>query len=157
VAAEFPAPVMVRQRVHVELSLPEAFWLFTEGINQWWPLEEGYSYGGSRSREIHLEPREGGRFFERFVDGDELVIGRVVVCAPPERIVFTWRSPDWAVETEVDVRLVADGAGGQGTTVLVEHRGFERLGPQGQAIGRRWGGGWPRVLEAFVAGSSREG
>jgi uncharacterized protein YndB with AHSA1/START domain len=140
--------VVVRESVHVELPSEEAFRLFTEGINEWWPLEEGYSYGGDRAREIFLEPFEGGRFYERFVDGDELQVGIVKVCSPPDRILFTWRSPDWRAETEVDVRFVPEG---RGTTVRLEHGGFERLGPEGQAIARRWGSGWPRVVQAFAA------
>jgi hypothetical protein len=60
---------------------------------------------------------------------------------------FTWQSPDWLAETEVDVRFrPVDG----GTAVELEHRGFERLGPDGAAIARRWGGGWPQVVRAFA-------
>jgi uncharacterized protein YndB with AHSA1/START domain len=139
--------VMVRESVRVELAPDEAFRLFTEGINEWWPLDEGYSYGGDRAREIFLEPTEGGRFYERFVDGDELQVGTVTVCSPPDRVVFTWRSPDWLAETEVDVCFRAVEGG---TAVELEHRGFERLGPDGAAIARRWGSGWPRVVQAFA-------
>lgn len=139
--------VMVRQSVRVELPPEEAFRLFTEGISKWWPLEEGYSYGGDRAREIFLEPTEGGRFYERFVDGDEFQVGTVRVCSAPDRILFTWKSPDWPAETEVEVRFVAEG---QGTTVQLEHRGFERLGADAESIARRWGAGWPRVIQAFA-------
>jgi len=140
--------VVVRSSVHVQLPPQEAFGLFTDGINQWWPLQEGYSYGADRAREIVLEPAEGGRFYERFVDGDELQVGTVRVCSPPDRILFTWRSPDWRAETEVDVRFVAEDPG---TIVQLEHRGFERLGADGESIARRWAGGWPRVVRAFAA------
>jgi uncharacterized protein YndB with AHSA1/START domain len=138
--------VVVREAVRVPLPRAEAFGLFTDGIEQWWPLDEGYSYGGDRAREIHLEPRVGGRFFERFVDGDELEVGRVTLCDPPHRIVFTWRDPDWAGETEVDVTFAE---GPDGTVVSLTHRGFERLGPEGKAIAARWAEGWPRVMQAF--------
>jgi uncharacterized protein YndB with AHSA1/START domain len=139
--------VLVRESVRVDLSPDEAFRLFTDGISEWWPLEEGYSYGGDRAREIFLEAVEGGRFYERFVDGDELQVGTVTVCSPPDRILFTWRSPDWRAETEVDVRFLAQR---DGTNVEVVHRGFDRLGPDGEAIARRWGSGWPRVVRAFA-------
>jgi uncharacterized protein YndB with AHSA1/START domain len=99
-------------------------------------------------QEIFLEPTEGGRFYERFVDGDELHVGTVRVCSPPDRIVFSWRSPDWQAETEVEVRFVAED---RGTSVHLEHRGFERLGAHGRAIARRWRGGWPRVVQAFAS------
>jgi uncharacterized protein YndB with AHSA1/START domain len=142
----------VRQTVRVDLPPDEAFRLFTAGINEWWPLEEGYSYGGDRARQIFLEPAEGGRFYERFVDGDELQVGTVAACSPPDRIVFTWRSPGWPAETEVDVRFLADAGG---TTVELEHRGFDKLGRDGAAIAQQWAGGWPRVIEAFAHAAGR--
>jgi uncharacterized protein YndB with AHSA1/START domain len=139
--------VAVRQAVHVPLSPTEAFALFTDGIGEWWPLEEGYSYGGDRAKDIYLEPRVDGRFFERFIDGDELQVGRVTLCDPPHRIVFTWHDPDWTGETEVDVTFSPEP---EGTAVSLTHRGFERLGPDGTAIAARWAGGWPRVMDAFA-------
>jgi uncharacterized protein YndB with AHSA1/START domain len=142
----------VRQTVHVALPAPDAFRLFTDGIQQWWPLEEGYSYGMDRSKEIHLEARVGGRFFERFVDGVEFEVGRVTVYEPPERIVFTWKDPDWTAATEVEVSFVPEG---DGTRVSLVHRGFHRLGPDWEAVAARWGSGWPRVLEVFAHSAAR--
>jgi len=138
--------LVVRQSVRVGLDPERAFALFTTGIAEWWPLDEGYSYGGSRAKDIVLEPTVGGRFYERFVDGDEIQVGTVVECRPPHRIVFTWRSPEWTADTEVEVRFVPRG---EGTLVELEHRGFDRLGPEGRAMARRWNGGWPRVIQAY--------
>ena len=146
--------IAVRQEVRVDRSLADAFRLFTIGIGSWWPLEEGYSFGGPRAKEIYLEATPGGRFYERFVDGDELQVGRVVAFEPPHRIVFTWKDPDWSGETEVEVSFVAEGAG---TRVTVEHRGFERLGPAADGAARRFGGGWPRVMEVFAGHARRHG
>jgi uncharacterized protein YndB with AHSA1/START domain len=140
----------VREEVRVDLSAAEAFGLFTAGIGEWWPLEEGYSFGGKRAREIHLEARLGGRLYERFVDDDELDIGRVIACDPPHRIVFTWKSPRWPGETEVEVTFTPEDGR---TCVSVEHRGFERLGAMAEAAARQFGGGWPRVVQAFAARS----
>jgi uncharacterized protein YndB with AHSA1/START domain len=144
---------VAHQRVHVALPPPEAFRLFTDGIQEWWPLEEGYSYAGPRVKEIHLEARVGGRFFERFVDGDEFEVGRVRVCEPPDRILFTWRDPDWSADTEVEVTFAAEG---DGTRVSLSHRGFDRLGPDWEAIAARWASGWPRVIEAFTQRGSHQ-
>jgi uncharacterized protein YndB with AHSA1/START domain len=138
---------VIRQSVRVDLAPAEAFRLFTDGIGEWWPLREGYSYGPGRTGEIFLEPRVGGRFFERFSDGVEHLVGTVRECRPAERILFTWKSPDWRAETEVEVRFREDPAG---TLVEVEHRGFDQLGPEGEKIARRWLGGWPRVLQAYA-------
>jgi uncharacterized protein YndB with AHSA1/START domain len=144
---------VAHQRVHVPLSPAEAFRLFTDGIQQWWPLEEGYSYGGERANEVHLEARVGGRFFERFVDGDEFQVGRVMVCEPPDRLLFTWRDPDWTAQTEVEVTFTAEG---DGTRVSLSHRGFDRLGPDWETIAARWAGGWPRVIGAFAHSAAQQ-
>ena len=142
----------VREEVRVDRPIEEAFRLFTDGIGGWWPLEEGYSFGGDRAKEVCLEPRAGGRLYERWVDGDEFEIGQVTECEVPHRIVFTWRNPEWPADTEVEVLFRPDG---EGTRVTVEHRGFERLGPEGEAVARRYAGGWPRILQTFAAGSGQ--
>jgi uncharacterized protein YndB with AHSA1/START domain len=151
VAAEQGA-IVVRESVLAELSLEQAFALFTEGINEWWPLDEGYSFGGDRAREVHLEPWVGGRLYERWVDGDEFQTGRVIECDRPHRIIFTWRDEHERGEMEVEVRFAAEG---ERTRVTVEHRGFERLGPGGEELAARYAGGWPRVLQAFAVRRDR--
>ena len=106
---------------------------------EWWPLEEGYSFGGDRTVGIVLEAREDGRLYERFRDGDSFEVGRVLACSPPDRIVFTWKDPTWSGATEVEVSFRPEGAG---TRVAVEHRGFERLGADGEgAFGATAGAG----------------
>jgi uncharacterized protein YndB with AHSA1/START domain len=137
---------VARQRARVPLPVPDAFALFTDGINEWWPLDEGFTYGGDRYDGIVLEARVGGRFYERFRDGEEFDVGRVVVCEPPERIVFTWRDPGWRDETEVEVTFEADA---EETVVALAHRGFERLGAGWEEIWGRWNSGWPRVMAAL--------
>lgn len=99
----------VRKSVTVKRPLADAFSLFTEQIGSWWPLKEGFSFGGERAKEIYLETRQGGRFYERFTDGEEYVVGHVTACEPPRRIVFTWEYPDWEGPTEVEVRFAVEG------------------------------------------------
>jgi uncharacterized protein YndB with AHSA1/START domain len=150
-----PRLVAVRERVRVDCPVQEAFVLFTTRMGEWWPLELA-SYGGARAKEIFLEPRVGGRFFERFSDGDELQVGSVVACQPPRRIVFTWTTADWEGETEVEVSFTPEQ---NGTWVELEHRGFDRLGPVGPDVAARFRGGWPGVLAAYArrAGSAGDG
>ena len=140
--------IVARHAVRVAARPEVAFEVFTDGIGRWWPLHQGYSHGGDRAESIVLEPRLGGRFFERFVDGDELQVGEVTVCEPPHRIVFTWRSPDWEGATEVEVNFAGDD---EVTRVSVEHRGFERIGPDGDATGQNYNSGWITVLGSFAA------
>jgi uncharacterized protein YndB with AHSA1/START domain len=138
----------VRRSVDVGVGPDAAFDLFTAGIDRWWPLRKGYAYGGDRAVGIALEPRVGGRFYERFADGDELQVGEVISCEPPARIVFTWQAPGWSGATEVEVTFAGDE---RGTRVEVEHRGWERLGPDGPDLAVGFEGGWPAVLAAYAA------
>jgi uncharacterized protein YndB with AHSA1/START domain len=136
----------IHESVVVDCSPEDAFAYFTTRMGEWWPLDKA-SYGGDRAKDIFLEPRVGGRFFERFVDGDTLQVGSVVACSPPDRIVFTWHSADWDGETEVEVTF-APVAGS--TRVALEHRGFERVGRLGPDVADKFRGGWPGVMAAYA-------
>jgi len=127
-----------------------AFRLFTEGIGDWWPLHEGFSYGGAKAKEVHLEPMVGGRFYERYNDGIEFEVGRVLLCDPPKRIVFTWRG-GWSASTEVDVSFVAEGDRTRGH---LEHRGWERLSPSEHNQRTAFNNGWPTVFNRFVSAAT---
>ena len=143
----------VQQTVEVTCAVEEAFSLFTERMGEWWPLDVA-SYGGSRANDIFLEPRVGGRFYERFVDGDELQVGTVTACDPPHLISFTWKAADWDDETAVEVRFTQLP---DRTQVKLSHGGFEGLGSLGPGIASKFRGGWPTVLQSFAdrAGAGR--
>jgi uncharacterized protein YndB with AHSA1/START domain len=143
-----PRLIAVHESVDADCSVEEAFAFFTTRMGEWWPLDKA-SYGGDRAKDIFLEPHVGGRFFERFVDGDELQIGSVVACDPPDRIVFTWHTADWEGETEVEVKFTRTG---KGTRVHLEHRGFERIGQLGPDVADKFRGGWPGVMLSFANG-----
>jgi len=108
-------------------------------------LHEGFSYGGDQAKEVYLEAVAGGRFYERYADGQEFEVGRVLLCEPPNRIVFTWHGR-WSAPTEVEVRFLAQGPV---TRVDLEHRGWERLGEPGQRFRSEFMNGWPTVLGQY--------
>jgi uncharacterized protein YndB with AHSA1/START domain len=137
----------IRLSARVQQPAADAFRLFTEGIGGWWPLHEGFSYGGAQAKEVHLEPVVGGRFYERYTDGQEFEVGRVLVCDPPKRIVFTWQA-GWSAATEVDVRFVPEGSL---TRVDLEHRGWERLVASERHWRTSFNNGWPSVLARYTS------
>jgi uncharacterized protein YndB with AHSA1/START domain len=139
--------------IHVNAQPDRAFQVFTDRMTEWWPLQKGYTHGGDRAAEIHLEGRPGGRLYERFADGEEYEVGRVTAFDPPRRVVFTWTSPSWQAPTEVDVRFTPDG---RGTRVDLEHRGWESIGPIGPEDSASYGTGWQEVLGAYAAMAERE-
>ena len=102
--------------------------------------------GGDRADKIFLEPKVGGRFYERFSDGEEFEVGRVIACEPPTRIIFTWKDPNWKAPTEVEVRF---SPAGNGTRVDIEHRGFDAAGVQPEEAAG-WADGWKTVLATYV-------
>ena len=144
--------VTVRESITVNRAIADAFRLFTDGIGEWWPLKGSpFSYGGDRADKIFLEAKTGGRFYERFSDGEEFEVGRVIACEPPTRIVFSWKDPSWKAPTEVEVRFTPAG---NATRVDLEHRGFEAAGvPPEEAAG--WADGWKMVLAPYVESLTR--
>jgi uncharacterized protein YndB with AHSA1/START domain len=142
----------IRKTITVTRPVEDAFRVFTEGIVSWWPLA---SHAISDDAEAAVfEPREGGRVYERARSGEEVVWGTVRVWEPPERVVFTWSMPHWSVDalTEVDVRFAPHEGG---TKVVLEHRGWERLGDDGPKRRASYDGGWDYIFgERFTSAAN---
>lgn len=140
--------------VTIGVPADQAFRVFTSSIDTWWPHQ--FHIGQADVAEVILEPREGGRWYERGVDDTECDWGRVLTWQPPHRLVFTWQingawqfDPDPDHASEIEVQFTADGP--DQTTVEVEHRYFDRL-ESGQAIhdAIHGGGGWALLLDGFT-------
>jgi uncharacterized protein YndB with AHSA1/START domain len=141
-------------KVTIGVPVEQAFRVFTRSFDTWWPHQ--YHIGQAEVAEVILDPHDGGRWYERGVDGTECDWGRVLAWEPPHRLVFTWQisgawqfDPDPDHASEIEVRFTVDGP--DLTTVEVEHRHFDRL-DGGQAIhdAIRAGGGWALLLEGFA-------
>jgi uncharacterized protein YndB with AHSA1/START domain len=139
----------------VRLPLEKAFAFFTESFSDWWPT--AHHIGEADMAEAILEPRVGGRWFERGVDGSECDWGRVRVWEPPHRIVVTWQinghwqyDPDPARASEIEFRFTAESP--EQTALTLEHRHLDRL-TDGKAMRDtivERGGGWSTVLARFA-------
>jgi uncharacterized protein YndB with AHSA1/START domain len=138
----------ISKSIFVKRPVDAAFRHFTADIGRWWPLKEGFSSGGARANEIFIEGRVGGRFFERYTDGEEAVIGRITAFEPPARLAFTWRQPTWNADTQVEVRFAVEG---DGTRVTLEHRGWEALADGARKSHDSYEGGWALLLSRFAA------
>ena len=146
----------VRRTITVEAPKERAFTVFTEGMSTWWLLDT-HHIGEQPAEEVVVEPRSGGRWYERAADGTECEWGRVIEWEPPDRVVFGWHlRPDWKYEpdesraSEVEVRFIAEGPGT--TRVELEHRGFDVHGDRGDELrtGVAGEGGWGSLLERFA-------
>lgn len=148
------ARLVVHKSIVVNAPQALAFKFFVEAHGEWWPLER-YHIGRAPADTAIIEPRVGGRWYERAGDGTECDWGRVLAWDPPNRIVLSWDiSAEWQFErqlgTEVDVRFVAIDS--QTTRLELEHRLLERYGDRASMMHSIFDadGGWGTILEHYA-------
>ena len=151
-----PAPV--RRTVAVKAPPQRAFEVFTSGIGRWWP--KSHHIGPVDPETVIIEPRDGGRWFERSPDGSECELGKVLVWDPPSRLVLVWQlTAEWRYDadliTEVEVRFIAEGE--SSTRVELEHRHLERLGDTAEALRKSIDApsGWGLILGLYAQAASQ--
>lgn len=69
-------------RFTVGCSPAHAFDVWTSRTTLWWP--KSHSVSGDPGLTVTIEPRRGGRIFERTPDGVEHDWGEVIVWQPPQ-------------------------------------------------------------------------
>jgi hypothetical protein len=135
----------LRVTFEVSCSVEHAFYAWTDRIDAWWPAD--HTASGEPDATIVLEPRVGGRLYERTVSGEEHDWGEVTRWDPPGAFAYLWHlRRDRADATDVHVEFTAVPAG---TRVDIVHSGWERLGAEGQTWRDRNGGGWATLLPHF--------
>ena len=108
-----------------------------------------------------MEPRAGGRWYERSQDGSEESWGDVRTCEPPHCLVLAFgvapaRKPEPPERaSEVEVRLLPEGE--NRTRVEIEHRQFERHGEGAATLraGLDSDHGWPLILAELRRAAAR--
>ena len=139
----------VRRDITVDATPERAFEVFAGRIDSWWPRD--YSVGRSELREVVIEPREGGRWYEKGVDGAECAWGEVLTYDPPRRLALTWRvDGHWQVgEAASEIEVTFTPVGEQ-TRVELVHSGLERL-QHADALRAAVGGdgGWGSLLARY--------
>jgi uncharacterized protein YndB with AHSA1/START domain len=150
----------VRQDVTVQAPIERAFAVFADQITSWWPAS--HHIGAQPMEVVVIEPREGGRFFERDVEGNECTWGHVLAYEPPQRLLLSWGlqgdwsyDPDPARASEIEVTFTAEGP--TTTRVVLEHRKFEAHGEDAQGIRDAVGsdGGWGSMLKTYAEVAER--
>lgn len=123
-----------------------AFRTWAERTSLWWP--RGHSVSGDPDLTVTIEPRPGGRIFERTPAGAEHDWGEVLAWEPPRRLRYLWHLRfDRADATEVEISFAAAP---EGTAVTIVHRGWERLGAKGPDRRARNERGWAGLVPHFV-------
>ena len=169
-AKQEPPAATATVAVRVRVPPAAAFALFTAEIDRWWRRGPKYRHAGrAPDAAIAIEPKVGGRVYERWREGEqarEFVLGTVRVFEPAARLVFSWRNATFAPleDTEVEVTFAAVSSG---TLVTLRHRGWETLRKDhpakhgmddaafARSLGLSWGEQLSALREFLGAGSGR--
>lgn len=150
-----PAPV--RKSILVKARPDHAFAVFTAGMGRWWAKE--HHLGKSPLKDVVLEPREGGRWFEVNEDGSTCEWGRVLGWNPPRQVLLAWQlNADWQYDpsfvTELEISFTPEG---DGTRVDLEHRNLERFGDKAEAVRSALDSdeGWNLGITAYAAEAAK--
>ena len=113
---------------------------------------------------IFIEPRVGGRWYERNAKGEHCDWGTVLQWEPPRRVCLSWHvgpghdSPEWVADvtmdltkaSELEIRFTPEPAG----TTLVEltHSKLERHGEGAEQLRDLFDGpgAWHGILDLFA-------
>jgi uncharacterized protein YndB with AHSA1/START domain len=146
-------PNSVHKVLVVRAPQAVAWRVFTERIGTWWPLDK-YTIGKSQAVDAVIEPRVGGRWYERGEDGSTCDWGSVLVWEPPSRLVLSWDiTADWrydpTLKTEIEVRFLDEG---KSTRVELVHGRLDRYGARREEMRRIFDteGDWGRLLAVFA-------
>ena len=124
----------IHKSVTVPLSPDEAFALFTDGIDSWWPgiTHSVSAKDGNTPRNIRIEPHKGGK----------------IAYDPDAYLSFTWHPGK--TEAEATVVSVSFKSTKDGTKVDLTHGGFDILGPLADAVSTSYVTGWEMVLGCYA-------
>jgi hypothetical protein len=140
-------PDAVQKSIVVRCTVDQAFRIWTEQIDAWWP--KGHSVSGDPRTTVVIEPHVGGRIFERTAAGVEQSWGQVLVWAPPEHFAYHWFLGSGAAQpTRVDVHFIVQEH--ELTRVEVRHGGPELIGDLWSRNSPRYGAAWDVVLPAYL-------
>jgi uncharacterized protein YndB with AHSA1/START domain len=153
-------PNSVSKVMNVQAPPAVAWRVFTEMMGTWWPLS-AYKIGKANALDAIIEPRVGGRWYERGDDGTTCNWGSVLAWEPPSRLLLSWDiTADWQydpdLKTEIEVRFIADGK--DATRVELQHRKLDRYGARREEMRNIFNteGDWGRLLAMFAARAAEE-
>jgi uncharacterized protein YndB with AHSA1/START domain len=148
-------PNCVSKVITVRAPQEVAWRVFTEQMGTWWPLAM-YKIGKVNAVDAVIEPRVGGRWYERGVDGSTCDWGSVLVWETPSRLVLSWDiNADWqfdpALKTEIEIRFIPESEAL--TRVELEHRRLDRYGARRAEMREIFDktGDWGRLLASFAS------
>lgn len=144
-------PLEIKTDVYVAATPDHVFKAFTDDFNRWWP--KSHHIGPEDDFTGILEPRAGGRWYERGASGAECDWGQVLAYEPPSRLLLRWGlGPDWKYDPNLDTQVeVTFQPENDGTRVTLRHFKLENLGTMAETVRDSVGSdqGWPTLLDTL--------
>ena len=127
----------IEHEVTIEASVDRVFKGLTEEINDWWE----FRLGGKDSKQLILEPKMNGLFYEDFGNGQGAVWGTVIYYKEPEEIkLIGLLGMRGAVNSHYSYKLETKGSA---TVLRLSHDAVGLLEPQWEEEHRK---GWAYLL-----------
>ena len=131
----------------IDCPAEHAFDVWTTRLSAWWP--KGHSASGDPGTVVVLEPRLGGRIYERTSEGVEIDWGEITLWSPPSRLGYRWHiARDAGEATDVQLTFVDVGPGR--TRLEIVHSGWERAGAEARGWRDANTNGWAALIPRFV-------
>jgi uncharacterized protein YndB with AHSA1/START domain len=151
--ASAPHDAVVRKTLLLDCPREHAFRVFTASMGRWWPAT--HHVGELPFRDIVIEPRSGGRWYEIDTQDRQGQWGQVLAWEPPQRVVLSWHldtkfqfHPELSKASELDIRF--HSVGPAQTRVEFEHRHIERHGEGYEKLRDMLDGGWVSILDEYT-------
>jgi uncharacterized protein YndB with AHSA1/START domain len=144
----------VRIETSVAAPIDRAFAVFVEQIGSWWPRT--HQIGSGELADVVIEPKQGGRWYERAADGTECDWGEVLAWDPPHQVALSWAiTPAWQSApsdqaSRIDVRFTSSGP--DSTEVVLVHSELDRHGDSWESMRDAVAGpnGWTSILAGYA-------
>jgi uncharacterized protein YndB with AHSA1/START domain len=128
-------------------------------MTSWWPLET-HSRAVDEERQgvsalgVLVESHPGGRIMERLSNGEQLPWGEILAWESPARLLIAWK-PNNSPYPPTELQITFSAAD-RGTRVVLEHRGWERLGDAAAQARAGYAKGWRMVFaERYAKAANR--
>lgn len=137
----------IKKSLIVPLTPKEAFALFTQNMDSWWP-KASHSVTGKKAK-LTFPKHKGEDIVEHGANGEIVVWGTLIAYEPGAYLAFSWHPGRTAQEaTVVTVTFTKTP---EGTRCDLTHGGFDILGETADAVSTSYLKGWDMVLGCYAS------
>lgn len=143
-------PATIHKVVEIRTPAERAFRIFTGRMGQWWNKQFSIN-GGVPQKDVVMEQRAGGRWYEIGIDGSECPWGRVLEWDEPNRVRLAWQiNAEWNYDSEFETIIDVLFEEHDGVTIVsLTHSALERFGEAMAQQVAQMDGGWEMLLEGY--------